>query len=349
MFRVGPFSELPAVLRCLGYDPEAVLRDAGFSLALFESFDAQIPFRAQCELIECCASAVGCAHLGLLVGARCQLRSLGALGLLQKYSADVGSALRNFVRFQRYQVAGGEIALREVGDEVFLSYRVGDISARDHLENIVVAAMCVVLRVFLGAAWNPLRAVFSYPAPRDTSPFHQLFSCPVAFSSGASGLALHLSHLQHRLARHDPDLCDYICRELEQFSPVGEKIAAQVLKLLRTAIPSGVVRSEQIADLLNVHPRTLHRRLRDCGTNFQELLDYARYGLARRLLDETPMTVGKVAETMGYSEPSAFVRAFRRWSGVTPRAWRNGAASGEATGGVSISRSDESRITPPGD
>ena len=49
MFRVGPFSELPAVLRCLGYDPEAVLRDAGFSLALFESYDAQIPFRSQCE------------------------------------------------------------------------------------------------------------------------------------------------------------------------------------------------------------------------------------------------------------------------------------------------------------
>ena len=98
-----------------------------------------------------------------------------------------------------------------------------------------------------------------------------------------------------------------------------------------TAIPSGVVHSERIADLLGVRPRTLHRRLRECGTNFQELLDYARYGLARRLLDETPMTVGKVAETLGYSEPSAFVRAFRRWSGATPSAWRNGVApSGDA-------------------
>lgn len=327
MFRVGPFSELPAVLRCLGYDPEAVLRDAGFSLALFESFDAQIPFRSQCELIERCARAVGCAHLGLLVGARCQLRSLGALGLLQKYSADVGGALRGFIRFQRYQVAGGEIALREAGDEVFLSYRIGEVNARDHLENIVVAAMCTVLRVFLGAAWNPVRAVFSYPAPRDTAPFHQFFNCPVVFSGSASGLVFGPGYLQRRLAHYDPDLCDYLCRQLEQFAPVGEKIAAQVLKLLQTAIPSGVVRSEQIADLLGVHQRTLHRRLRDCGTNFQELLDYARYGLARRLLDETPMTVGKVAETLGYSEPSAFVRAFRRWSGATPSAWRQGVAA----------------------
>lgn len=114
---------------------------------------------------------------------------------------------------------------------------------------------------------------------------------------------------------------------------MGEKIAAQVLKVLQTTIPSGVVRSEQIADLLNVHQRTLHRRLRDCGTNFQELLDYARFGLARRLLDETPMTVGKVAETLGYSEPSAFVRAFRRWSGATPREWRNGVAASAPEGG----------------
>ena len=331
MFRVGPFSELPAVLRCLGYDPEAILREAGFSLSLFESFDAQIPLRSQCELIERCARAVGCAHLGLLVGARCQLRSLGALGLLQKYSADVGSALRSLIRFQRYQVAGGEIALREAGDEVFLSYRIGEVSARDHLENVVVAAMCAVLRVFLGAAWNPSRAVFSYPAPRDAAPFHQFFSCPVAFSSDASGLVFHQSHLPRRLAQYDPDLCDYLCRQLAQFAPLGEKIAAQVLKLLQSAIPSGVVRSEQIADLLGVHQRTLHRRLRDSGTNFQELLDRARYGLARRLLDETPMTVGKIAETLGYSEPSAFVRAFRRWSGATPNEWRNGVASSART------------------
>ncbi|MBS1228829.1 MAG: hypothetical protein H6R17_2106 [Proteobacteria bacterium] len=333
MLRVGPFSELPAVLRCLGYDPEAVLREAGFSLSLFESFDAQIPFRSQCELIERCASAVGCAHLGLLVGARCQLRALGALGLLQKYSADVGGALRSLIRFQRYQVAGGEIAFHEAGDEVFLSYRIGDVSARDHLENIVVSAMCAVLRVFLGAAWNPSQAVFSSPAPRDAAPFHQFFGCPVAFSSSASGLVFRQSHLQRRLARHDPDLCDYLCRQLEQFAPVGEKIAEQVLKLLRTTIPSGAVRSEQIADLLNVHSRTLHRRLRDCGTNFQELLDYARYGLARRLLDETSMTVGKVAEALGYSEPSAFVRAFRRWSGASPKEWRNGDAPGTLAGG----------------
>ena len=333
MFRVGPFSELPAVLRCLGYDAEAVLRDAGFSLALFESCDAQIPFRAQCELIERCARAVGCPHLGLLVGARCQLRALGALGLLQKYSADVGGALLGLIRFQRYQVAGGEIALREAGDEVFLSYRVGDVGARDHLENIVVSAMCTVLRVFLGAAWNPSRAAFSYPAPRDCAPFHQFFSCPVAFSSSASGLVFGSSHLQRRLEHYDPDLCDYLCRQLEQFAPVGEKIAVQVLKLLQAAMPSGVVRSEQIADLLGVHQRTLHRRLRDCGTSFQELLDQARYGLARRLLDETPMTVGKVGEALGYSEPSAFVRAFRRWSGATPSEWRNGVDAGAPTSG----------------
>lgn len=322
MFRVGPLSELPAVLRCLGYDPEVVLREAGFSLSLLASFDAQIPFRSQCELIERCARATGCAHLGLLVGARCQLRSLGALGLLQKYSADVGNALRSLIRFQRYQLAGGEIALREAGDEVFLSYRIGDVSARDHLENVVVAAMCAVLRVFLGAAWNPSRAVFSYPAPRDVAPFHQFFGCPVAFSGDASGLVFQQSHLSRRLAQHDPDLCDYLCCQLAQFAPLGEKIAAQVLQLLQSAILSGVVRSEQIADLLGVHQRTLHRRLRDSGTNFQELLDRARYGLARRLLDETPMTVGKIAETLGYSEPSAFVRAFRRWSGATPNEWR---------------------------
>ena len=325
MLRVGPTSKLPNVLRSLGYDPEEVLRGSGVALSSFDSFDAQIPFRTQCEVVEYCARRVGCPHLGLLIGARCELRALGALGLLQKYSPDVGSALYALIRYQRYQVVGAQIELHDDGERTSLIYRIEEagVIAREHLEDGVIAALCAVLRGFLGKNWNPLAIGFAHAAPSDTTPFRAVFGCPVTFASGVSRLTLRSRDLASRLGRHDPDLHDYLQEQLAPFATSYADSAQQVQELLQSLIPKGCVRAEQIAMLLNVHPRTLHRRLQDCGTSFQQLLDEQRHALALGMLGQRRMAVGRIAETLGYSEPSAFVRAFRRWSGMSPGEWRD--------------------------
>ena len=326
MLRLGPTSKLPDVLRYLGYDPADVLHGTAGALSAFEDCDAQIPFRTQCEVVDHCARRVGCPHLGLLIGARCELRSLGALGLLQKYSLDVGSALLALIRYQRYQVAGAQIELHDDGECASLFYLLDghDVVAREHLEDGVVAALCAILRSLLGGDWNPLAVSLVHEAPDDTAPYNVVFGCPVAFASGANRLTLRSRDLACRLGRYDPDLRDYMQEQLEPFADAGAASVVRVLNVLQSVIPMGSARAEQVAALLNVHPRTLHRRLRDCGTSFQQLLDRQRYVMALGMLEQPRMSVSRVAEALGYSEPSAFVRAFRRWSGVSPGEWRNG-------------------------
>jgi AraC-like DNA-binding protein len=71
-----------------------------------------------------------------------------------------------------------------------------------------------------------------------------------------------------------------------------------------------------------MHGRTLNRRLKARGTTFQSLVDEVRYEIARQLLEHTHMSMSQIAATFDYTDASAFTRAFRRWSGTTPAAWR---------------------------
>ena len=98
------------------------------------------------------------------------------------------------------------------------------------------------------------------------------------------------------------------------------------LVALRGALYAGLLRNavsgDEVARQLHVHRRTLNRRLKDAGTTFQQVLDQVRFELAREMLSGTPLPVAEIAARLGYGVPSAFTRAFRRWSGSSPVCWR---------------------------
>ena len=97
----------------------------------------------------------------------------------------------------------------------------------------------------------------------------------------------------------------------------------QVRSLLRVGLLTDCSSADEIAALLSMHSRTLHRRLTASGTNFRSLVDECRYAIARQMLRDTNSDVSEVADLLDYADTSAFARAFRRWSGTTPSQWRN--------------------------
>jgi AraC-like DNA-binding protein len=96
----------------------------------------------------------------------------------------------------------------------------------------------------------------------------------------------------------------------------------QVRSILRTGLLADYGSADQVATLLSMHGRTLHRRLAASGTNFRALVDECRYEIARQMLKDTDADVGRIAHMLDYADTSAFARAFRRWSGTTPSRWR---------------------------
>lgn len=93
--------------------------------------------------------------------------------------------------------------------------------------------------------------------------------------------------------------------------------------ILRTALVTDHGSADQIAALLAMHSRTLHRRLAASGTSFRELVEETRFAIARQMLADTDTDVSRVASVLNCADSSAVTRAFRRWSGTTPAAWRN--------------------------
>jgi len=101
--------------------------------------------------------------------------------------------------------------------------------------------------------------------------------------------------------------------------------AARVKHALRPLLLAGAASQRQVAAHLNIHPRTMGRRLEDEGQTFEQLKDEVRLSVSRELLARTEIAVSDVAAALGYATPSAYVRAFRRWTGSSPTAWRRAA------------------------
>jgi AraC-like DNA-binding protein len=129
--------------------------------------------------------------------------------------------------------------------------------------------------------------------------------------------------LDLRVAGADPLLRVMLEERIQQLKEAqGSAFSDEIRRLLRTRLTSHRCSAEDIADLLTMHRRTLSRRMKDGGIGYRALTNEIRFEIARQLLEDTELSLGQIVSALGYSEASAFTRAFRRWSGGTPTAWR---------------------------
>ena len=323
--RLGASVELLPVLRALGADPAVLLAEAGADISLFDDRNNWVSYSARNHWVAHCVERTGCQHLGLLVGQRNNLNSLGLIGLLAKYSRDVDGALRSLVRYFGLHVRGAVPTLWTEGRWAMLGYEtyVPDAEANDQIEDAALATEFNILQALCGANWNAAEVLFAHSKPENVRPFREFFRAPLRFDQEQNGVVFHSSWLQHRLQQDDPDLRRLLEEHVEALeAELGDDFAEQVRSILRTALLTDHGGVEQVASLLSMHSRTLHRRLAASGTTFRQLVDETRYAIARQMLAETHADINHVASVLDYADSSAFTRAFRRWSGTTPTQWR---------------------------
>jgi AraC-like DNA-binding protein len=331
--RIGATMALPAVLRGLGANPAEVLAEAGFDLKLFDNPDNRISYAARGRLLAYCATRTGCQHLGLLVGQQAGLHSLGLVGLLVKYSPDVGKALRSLVRFLHLHVRGAVSNLDTEGRLAVFSYQIYQPGSEgtDQVGDGAVAAMFNIMKTLCGPVWKPSEVRFAHRKPEDVRPYRSFFRAPLVFDSKLNAVVFTADLLNHRVSQADPDMQHLLQEQVDVLElRFGDNFPGQVRSVLRSALLTGHIRSDQVADFFSMHERTLRRRLNDFGTSFQELLDEGRFEIARQMLLDTQMDAKQIAEILNYADASAFTRAFRRWTGSTPDQWRQNQKAGSA-------------------
>ena len=170
---------------------------------------------------------------------------------------------------------------------------------------------------------------FAHSQRHDRAEYERRTGCPVVFDATWTGIEFLAEYLDVPLPAAQPDARRYLARHAETLLDKGAARAAgpssvldEVRRKVEEQLLSGVPSAQMVATQLGMSPRTLQRRLEAEGTTFSALVDSTRRGRALQLLAEPGLTAQEVAFALGYSEPRAFHRAFRRWTGMSPGEYR---------------------------
>jgi AraC-like DNA-binding protein len=167
----------------------------------------------------------------------------------------------------------------------------------------------------------PLREVwFTHKAPPDLAPYTAAFGCPVRFNAPSNAIVGSLAEFRRPLTSGSESFRRRITQQAERFLaalPSLDFFEDRVCAQIEAELPSGNTNAAAVAEKLNVSARTLHRRLHQESTSYQDLLDRVRFRLAVRHLG-AGRTVAEVAHLVGFAQASTFHRAFKSWTGETP-------------------------------
>jgi AraC-like DNA-binding protein len=323
--RLGIAGEIPSVLGEFGVDAEEVIREADLDRRLFDDVNSVISDAALGRLLALSIARTKSDHFGLLVGRRATILSLGIVGRLMQHSETIGDALQALVTNSSIHNRGTASSLTISNGMAIFTYSAYEpsVGSADHISDAALATAINVLKTLSGADWRPTEVYLPRAMPANLKPYRLHFQAPVRFNHEAATLLFPSDHLSRRIAGADPMLRAILedrIRLMRHRS--GSGFSDDLRRLLRTQITSKRCSAIEIASLLAMHRRTLNRRLKRSGLGFRSMTNEVRFEIARQLLEDTQVSLTEIAAVLGYSEASAFTRAFRRWSGQTPISWR---------------------------
>lgn len=280
--------------------------------------------------------------LGLHLGAAAHPSSLGLIAPVLFHSTDFRGAVHKLATYSRLLLSSVAIELELLGrgrGTIRFPLLAHDSyvrrAPRQPME-CTLAAVLTIGRQLLGKPLPIFEVRFRHEAPAVTRAHATLFSAPVRFGQEVDEVILEDVVFEWPVLLSDPMLLESHenrVREALQRAvagkPVTERVRQAIGLLLRGELPS----IEQVAARLDTSARSLQRALVDEGTSFRDLLDAVRKDLALEHLRSPDTSLAQVALLLGFSEPSAFHRAWKRWTGMTPRAYRGKASSDRSSPG----------------
>ena len=272
------------------------------------------------------SNATGDAHFGLsLALTQRPTELLGALGFAMQQQPTVLTALQRLRRSFSFQATGVGIDLQVQGREAQLIpdiYRRYCLPPIKHSIEYCLAASIPVIQALLNRPWQPTLLKFTHRKPQAAGMVGQL-PCPIEYNSDYDAVCFPLCDLSAPIddsAQRLRDVRTNYADELDRRYPQDFK--ARVDAAIHHAMRMGRATADDVAAMLATNRRTLHRRLRQKHTTFTESLSTIRQQQANYLLRDTAMPITTIGLLLGYSETSAFSRAFSRATGMSPRTWR---------------------------
>lgn len=306
----------------MGIDAQQWLKQAGLTREQLCDDHTQLDFEQLRQLILCGMAMTQEPAVGLLIGERLLVNSHGILGMAAMSSGSLRQAMYLVERYiglrtsmikYHYEESAQEV--RQIFEETLT---LGEVQ-RPVLETVTLTIKNVL--DFITMKSCPINYVaFPFPDPGYANLAQDMFDCEVRYGQSWTGFSMPLAALDQPLRQADPAMfqtAELICQqELEKLN-LETSLSARIRRLMLEK-QNGFPSLQVTARMLNMTPRTLHRRLLNENTTFKELLEGVQHGLALQHLKSGHMSVQAVAYTLGYTDVSNFRRAFKRWTGKAP-------------------------------
>ncbi|HVM72530.1 MAG TPA: AraC family transcriptional regulator [Anaerolineales bacterium] len=323
---VTVLSQMFLYLDSLKVDIDAFLRSIGLAPYEIHAFDARIPVETYLYIQDSAAEYVHDPYFGLHMGEFAEAGSWSILGYLMMNCKNLGEALEKSGRYQRIigNLIEGRAELHFLkARAVFFTPPHAPQMSR-HCYEATFSSSVRMMRNLSGRPVNPLEVTFIYPTPASTAEYERIFCCPVRFEQKENTITIdpRLLNLPVRLA--NPLLKEQFERYAQDFLGEMERkdtTAQAVTRILLARLDDEAISIDKVAREMSVSVRTLQKRLEAEGVAFSDLLQDVRERLAKKYLCED-YSVEQITYLLGFSEPSVFRKAFKKWAGLTPREYR---------------------------
>lgn len=295
--------------------------------------DLIISWTAVGALMEVAAEELQRPSLGLewLRAAPVPLLNFGAIALIARFTKTIDEWCLHSRNYWHWHTNASHAELLEPASSDALTLRVRFstmIPPSRHQVEYILGGVCSLLRTLTPAADDGIEVVrFRHLRPKDTSLYESLFPCPVEFGCRHNDLVYHRHLHEQPIAlafdAFDSWLPHYVEARTWTIPDYDESARSKVEIAIPSLIGTSFCKQPHIAEMLSLSAKTLQRQLASEGVGFAALLDKTRERMARQLLAESDAHVGSIAGLLGYGETGTFTKAVRRWTKMTPLAFRN--------------------------
>ncbi|MFT3925009.1 MAG: AraC family transcriptional regulator [Myxococcales bacterium] len=314
-------------MRAVGADPRTMRIVLAEQLRYEDltAADTRVPHSTVMRILRNSVAALNDPQLGLKAGLSVQPGDMDVLEMTARSCSTLREAADCVARYHRLMHDGAEVELLEENGVATWRYRLLGLEEPPAAHDFIIAYLKTFVQILTGRDEPLLSLQFAHEDRTNLAEYERLFRCPVTFGSEYTGCSFPARRLDSPMPGADRELQQLFegqtaakLRELDSESPLAELVRRALLRGMTT----GAVEMNDIAQQLAMSESTLRRRLKDEGTTLSELLEDTRKVRAMELLARSELAAGEIAFLLRFSDPAAFYRAFKRWTGMTPSEYR---------------------------
>lgn len=319
---VWPFARL------LGTDSRAIeiLSATGVGIEDFPNPDTRVPHRTVMAMLEETVQRLGDPLIGLKAGQLVDPGDFDVLEQAARSAPNLGEAMQCMARYYRLIHEGSELQIVDLGETVEFRFRITDGVRQSSAANDYVLSTAIAFgRRNIGEYTPPLEIRFAHPEPAYASEYARYFSSKISFGARVNTMVMHRSRLSAPMLRSSPRMqaaFEHQAQQLMEKLDDRQSVKGRVREDVAEQFRMGAVSMHATARRLAMSVATLRRRLEEEGTTFSALVDDLRKDLAEKYLAEPRSAISEIAFMLGFSNVTAFGRAFKRWAGQSPTEYR---------------------------